>query len=242
MPGVRARDRLRRRRSCSGCARPCGGSSAEERAAAVGLLALPLAFGLHALVDYDLDFLAVAAPTALVAAALLGAGRPPRSRAAGVLVAVSAVVAAAVAVWVLAAPRSRAAPSTAPTVRPTRATSTRPPPPLGGRRASTRSRPIRSTPAPPWRRWRATIGRRERLYEQATRLQPENPDTWYQLGVFRQIALGDQCGAYFALNAAYTLDPRSSLFSPGSALDVARDAVNDPTTRPAVGSRDPDRG
>ena len=53
-----------------------GGSSPDERAAAVGLVALPLAFGLHALVDYDLDFLAVAAPTALVSAALLGAGRP----------------------------------------------------------------------------------------------------------------------------------------------------------------------
>ena len=74
----------------------------------------------------------------------------------------------------------------------------------------------------------------EQLYEQATRLQPENPDPWYQLGLFRQISLGDQCGAYFALNAAYTLDPRSSLFSPGSALDIARAAVNDPAD-PACG-------
>ena len=54
-----------------------------ERAAAVALVALPLAFGLHALVDYDLDFLGVAAPTALVSAALLGAGRPGRRRAHG---------------------------------------------------------------------------------------------------------------------------------------------------------------
>ena len=76
----------------------------EERAAAVGLLALPLAFGLHTLVDYDLDFLAVAAPTALVAAALLGAGRPRALARSRWLVAASAVVAAAVAVWVLAAP------------------------------------------------------------------------------------------------------------------------------------------
>ncbi len=44
---------------------------AGERAAAVGLLALPVAFGLHALVDYDLDYLAVLAPTVLVCAALL---------------------------------------------------------------------------------------------------------------------------------------------------------------------------
>ena len=64
LPALAARARARRRRSGSGFARPCGGSSPDERAAAVGLVALPLAFGLHALVDYDLDFLAVAAPTA----------------------------------------------------------------------------------------------------------------------------------------------------------------------------------
>ena len=46
----------------------------------------------------------------------------------------------------------------------------------------------------------------EAFYVQATRLQPENPATWYELGLFRYIA-GDLCGAYFALNAAYTLDP-----------------------------------
>jgi len=73
----------------------------------------------------------------------------------------------------------------------------------------------------------------ERYYEQATKLQPENPATWYDLGIFRYIA-GDLCGAYTALNAAYTLDPKSSLFAPGGALDRARDAVNDPN-RPACG-------
>ena len=76
-----------------------------ERAAAVGLLALPVAFGLHALVDYDLDFLAVAAPTALVSAALLGAGRPAalaRSKAARRRSARCSARGAAI--WVLAAP------------------------------------------------------------------------------------------------------------------------------------------
>ena len=77
-----------------------------ERAAAVALLGLPLAFGLHSLLDYDLDFLAVAAPTALVAAALLGAGRPAVVARSRVFVTVFAVVAAGVAVWVLAAPGS----------------------------------------------------------------------------------------------------------------------------------------
>ena len=73
----------------------------------------------------------------------------------------------------------------------------------------------------------------ETFYEQATRLQPKNPATWYDLGIFRQIA-GNQCGAYFALNAAYTLDPKSSLFFPDGPLDVAKAAVNDPE-HPACG-------
>jgi Flp pilus assembly protein TadD len=71
------------------------------------------------------------------------------------------------------------------------------------------------------------------FYLKATRLQPENSATWYELGLFRFLT-DDLCGAYYALNAAYTLDPKSSLFYEGSELDRARDAVND-TTNPACG-------
>ncbi len=207
----------------------------DERAAAVGLVALPLAFGLHALVDYDLDFLAVAAPTALVSAALLGAARPPLVPRAGALSAVSAVVAAGVAIWVLAAP-ALATRSVDAAYRHSDAGD------LTAAAASARRaqglNPLSADPLVA----RATIAglagdnrAAEDFYEQATRLQPENPATWYELGVFRQLALGDQCGAYFALNAAYTLDPRSSLFYPGGPLDVAKAAVND-TVHPACGS------
>jgi Flp pilus assembly protein TadD len=73
----------------------------------------------------------------------------------------------------------------------------------------------------------------EAFYEKATRLQPANPETWYRLGVFLQAA-GDQCGAYHAFNAAFTLDPKSSLFFAGGPLDIARDAVND-RVHPACG-------
>jgi O-Antigen ligase len=204
-----------------------------ERAAAVALLALPLAFGLHTLVDYDLDFLAVTAPAALVAAALLGAGRPravARSRA---LVAASAVVAAGVVIWVLAAPElsSRAV---------DRAYRQIDSGDLGAAASSARRAQTLNPLALDPLYARATVASAagnnpaaERFFEQATRLQPENPDPWYQLGVFRQ-TLGDQCGAYFAFNAAYTLDPHSSLFFPGGPLDTARDAVNDPDN-PACG-------
>jgi O-antigen ligase len=205
-----------------------------ERAAAVGLLALPIAFGLHSLVDYDLDFLAVAAPTALVAAALLGAGRPAAIARSRVVVVGSAVLTGAVAVWVLAAPAlsGRAVDRS---YRQADAGD------LSAAAASARRAQSLDPLSPDPLYARATVAslqgdRRaaERFYEQATELQPENPDTWYQLGLFRQLALEDQCGAYFALNAAYTLDPRSTLFPPGGPLDLAKAAVNDPDD-PACG-------
>jgi len=205
-----------------------------ERPAAAGLVALPLAFGLHSLLDYDLDFLAVAAPAALVSAALLGAGRPPwivRSRA---VVSAGAAVAALAAVGVLAAPaRSGGAVDRAyrqaDAGNLTAAASS-------ARRAQSLN-PLSLEPLYARAEIASLAGDNaaaERFYEQATRLQPQNPDTWYQLGVFRQIALGNQCSAYHALNAAYTLDPKSSLFTRGGALDTARDAVNDPK-HPACG-------
>jgi hypothetical protein len=205
-----------------------------ERAAAVGLLALPVAFALHALVDYDLDFLAVAAPTALVSAALLGAGRPAAVARSRGLVSAGAVLGAGAAIWVLAAPalatRSIDAAYRHGDAGELKAAAS------SARRAQSLS-PL--SPEPLFAR--ATIAglagderAAEAFLEQATRLQPENPDTWYELGLFRQLALGNQCSAYFAFNAAYTLDPRGSRFSGGGPLDIARAAVDDPEN-PACG-------
>ena len=70
-------------------------------------------------------------------------------------------------------------------------------------------------------------GNRTAWYEKATSLQPENPDTWYDLGLYLSIVAHDQCAAYAALNHSYTLDPSSKRWVPGGPLDVARDAVND---------------
>jgi lipoprotein NlpI len=63
-------------------------------------------------------------------------------------------------------------------------------------------------------------------YEEATRLQPENPDSWYELGLYHAIATHDLCAAYAAFNHSYTLDPASSRWTPGGPFDVAKDAVN----------------
>jgi O-Antigen ligase len=204
----------------------------DERAAAVGLVALPLAFALHALVDLDLDFLAVAAPTMLVSAVLLGAGRPGAARA-GRLVTAGVAVAGIAAIWVLVAPAlsSRSIEDSYRAASEGR---------LGaaGSAALWAQRLDPLSPEPLYARATVATGlgdatAADALYVRATRLQPENPATWYALGLYRYIS-GDLCGAYFALNAAYTLDPKSSLFYPDSELDRARDAVND-RTNPACG-------
>jgi tetratricopeptide (TPR) repeat protein len=60
-----------------------------------------------------------------------------------------------------------------------------------------------------------------RQFERATRLQPENPDTWLNLGLFEL----ERCNvfpAYRALNRAYTLDPFGPTGIPGGPLDRAR--------------------
>lgn len=202
----------------------------EERAAAVALVALPFAFALHALVDLDLDFLAVAAPTMLVSAALLGAGRPAAARPGG-LVTAGVVVAAVAAAWVLVAPAlsTRSVETAYRQVDEGRIDAAG----SAARRAQ-RLNPL--SPEPLYARAAAATAAdnpaaADALYVQATRLQPENPATWYELGLYRYIE-GDLCGAYYALNAAYTLDPNSTYLRP--ELDRAKDAVND-TESPACG-------
>ena len=165
-------------------------------------------------------------------AVLLGAGRPPAARA-GDLVTAGVVVAALAATWVLVAPAlsARSVDDSYRAVSEGRL----------GAAASAARRAQRLDPLSPEPLYaRATVAgalgdpaSADAFYVRATSLQPENPGTWYALGLDRFIR-GDLCGAYFALNAAYTLDPNSSLFYPGSELDRARDAVND-TANPACG-------
>jgi hypothetical protein len=72
-----------------------------------------------------------------------------------------------------------------------------------------------------------------RRYRQARDLEPQNPDTWYQLGAFELLELKQPRAAYRDLNHAYTLD--RFLFTPGTTpadyLDAARCKV-DPSTCP----------
>jgi tetratricopeptide (TPR) repeat protein len=217
-----------------GIRRAVGRLDPGERAAAVALLGLPLAFGLHALVDYDLDFLAITVPTMIVSAALLAAGRPAALARSRGLVAAAAILAGLAAVWVLAAPAlsTRAV---------DRAYSQSDAGDVDAAAASARRAQSLNPLSPDPLYARAVIASQagddkaaEAFYEQATRLQPENPETWWALGLFRQLELRNQCSAYFAFNAAFTLDPKSSLFNAGGPLDQARAAVND-AAHPACG-------
>ena len=175
LPGAPARPRARRRARARD-PRDLRRLEPGERAAAVGLVALPLAFGLHSLVDYDLDFLAVAAPTALVSAALLAAGRPSAIARSRAIITACAVVGALAAVWVLAAPEL----STRAVDRAYRQFDAGD---LSAAASSARRAQSLNPLSPEPLYARATVASRagdnvaaEEFYEQATRLQPENPE------------------------------------------------------------------
>ena len=54
-------------------------------------------------------------------------------------------------------------------------------------------------------------------YRRAAAAQPENPVSWYELGIY-EFHLGDRCSAYVHLNRAYTLDPAGTQWTPDSEL------------------------
>lgn len=206
----------------------------DERAAAIGLLALPAAYAMHALVDLDLDFLALTGPALLVAWLLAGAGRPSMTPPRGWFPAAAAGVSALALVAVLAAPdlAGRAVDAAYRSLDQGDVATAR-------ERAQAARELDPLSPEPLWALAEVATSAGDEhsaiaYLSEATRLQPRNPDTWYQLGLAYQLGLGDQCRAYYALNQAWTLDPRSSLWVEGGALDVARAAVDDPVD-PACG-------
>jgi O-Antigen ligase len=197
-----------------------------DRAAAAALACLVLAYGVHALVDYDLDFLAVTGPMLVALGALLAVGRPRVTIRAGLpgLVVVGAVAVGAVIAVALPALSSREVDSALEAID------------AGHLEkavdAADRARLLNPLSLGPLQaRALAADAAGDKAaavawYEKATELQPENPDTWYDLGLYQAIATDDQCAAYAALNHSYTLDPKSSRWVTGGPLDTARDAVN----------------
>ena len=79
---------------------------------------------------------------------------------------------------------------------------------------------------------RGLESRAENYYIRAVELQPDNPLTWYTLGVFEFEVRRNLCATYRYLNEAYTRDPKGNQWTKGSPLDVARDAVNEGACAP----------
>ena len=202
-------------------------SDPSERPATAALCCLVLAYAVHALVDYDLDFLAVTAPMLVALGAVLAVGRPsatPRLGALG-LVAVGATAAAAIVSVALPALSERDVDRSLTATDAGRLAE--------GVDAAERARRLNPVAIAPLEAlaYAADADGNERLavawYEAATELQPENPDTWFALGLYHFLATGDQCAAYTAFNASYTLDPKGGRWAAGGPLDAARAAVND---------------
>ena len=197
-----------------------------ERAAAAALVAAPAAYAVHALVDYNWDFLAITAPTMVALGALAASGRngaPWRRRP---LLAVAVVVVAVAVLASFTSPRlaDRAGRSSTREL-------------TAGDVESARDRalwarvfnPLAVEPLLALARVAERQGRvlrAEREYIRAIELQPENPETWYTAGIFEFEVRDNMCAAYRYLNEAYTRDPVGNQWVDGGPLDVAKDAVN----------------
>jgi tetratricopeptide (TPR) repeat protein len=197
-----------------------------ERGAAVALVAAPAAYLGHALVDYNWNFLAVTAPTMVALGVLAAAGRSPGARRRRPLAAVGVVLVAVIVLVSFSFPRladrmerssTRALASDDLELARDRALSARFFNPLSVDPLFALARVEES---------RGRLGNAERRYIQAVELQPDNPETWYTLGLFEFEALDNLCATYRFLNNAYTLDPSGSQWVKGGPLDTARDAVN----------------
>ena len=204
-----------------------------EHGAATALVAAPAAYVLHALVDYDWDFLAVTAPTMLALGVLAGAGRPVPARGRRPFVGVAAALVVVAVLVSFSFPRL-ADRSLRQSTRSLGA----------GDFDDARSRAIDArllnplSVAPLYARARVSERQRfrrsaEAWYVDAVEQQPENPETWYALGLFEFQVRENMCAAYEFLNNAYTLDPKGRQWQEGGPLDVARAAVNRGACKPA---------
>jgi hypothetical protein len=200
--------------------------SGPERPAAVALTALPLAYGIHSLIDFDWDFLAVTGPTMVALGVLAASGRDAGELRRRPLLVVGVLLVAAAALASLASPRISDRAVRASTDALVRRDLER------AEEQASRARswnPLSIDPLVALARVeeaRGDLDAAERRYIEAVELQPENPEAWYALGLFELEALARPCAAYRFLNEAYTLDPVGRQWVPGGPLDVARDAVN----------------
>jgi tetratricopeptide (TPR) repeat protein len=188
-----------------------------------------VAYLLHALIDFDWDFVAVTAPVLLAIGALSAAGRPARWSERPTLA--DGLAAAAVLALSLGVVYSLAAPWLADR-RVGAAISAAEKGDVAGWIAAAKEAhsldPLSVDALFYWasgettKQTRASRIQAGRLYQQATQLEPRNPDTWYQLGLYELNTLDAPQAAFRDLNHSYTLDRFGPLGQPCSPLDLAR--------------------
>jgi O-antigen ligase len=197
-----------------------------ERAAAAALVAAPAAYGVHALVDFNWDFLAVTAPTMVALGVLAGAGRATAKGARRPLFAVATLLVAAVVLASFTSPRLADRAERNSTRELTNGDT------QAARDQALWARIFNPLSADPFfalgrvAERQGRVLRAEREYIRAVELQPDNPETWYTLGLFQFDVRDNMCAAYRFLNEAYTLDPAGNQWMRDGPLDIARDAVN----------------
>jgi len=183
------------------------GLDGPDRAAAIALCVLVLAYLLHSILDFDWDFVAVSAPFFLTVGVLLGGGTAPVERRM-FLAPLPAVVAIAVALSLLTPWFARRATASAYAAvddgRPVQA--------LRDARDARSLNPLALDPL--YAQALAEVQLDDvraaaALYVRAVRLQPLNWRPWYQLGLF-QLEQGQYEDAIPPLRRAIELDPHGS--------------------------------
>jgi tetratricopeptide (TPR) repeat protein len=195
-----------------------------ERDAAAALAVAMALWLVHALVDYDWDFVAVTGP-ALFAAGVLAAANRPARRAPSLFAAAGAAALALAAIVSVATPWLAARELQQVNLALDRGDLE------AAHDAVAHARSLDPLSLQPVFADARVAERRRRevaaleAYREATRLQPKNPESWLQLGLY-QFDIGDRCGAYRDLNEAFTLDPAGKQWTRGGPLDLSRDWVN----------------
>ena len=204
--------------------RACRRLEGIERNAAAALAVALALWLVHAIVDYDWDFVAVTGPALFAAGVLAAAGLPAR-RAPGLFAAAGAAALALAAIVSVATPWLAER-----QLRQVNVALDRGDLEAAGD-AVQRARSLDPLSLQPvFADARVAEQRRREVaalqaYREATRLQPKNPESWLQLGLY-EFDIGDRCAAYRDLNQAYTLDPAGKQWRRGGPLVVSLAWVN----------------
>ncbi len=182
----------------------------DERLAGMLLAVAVAAFGLHALIEFDWDFVALTGPAVLFVGLLAAVARPVVERRRAWLPAVAAAGVGVAALLSLGTPwaarerledSQRALPGS-----PARA--------AAAAEDAHELNPLSAEALLAWafaEELRGDFERAGELYAEATELQPENPAVWRRRGAFEIDTLADEEAALVSLTRAGELDPLDPL-------------------------------